>query len=248
MRIFLAALLAASSLPVPRRFCSTIGSVPPTVPLPLGRARACPTARADVAASVTRQIEHGSAQRRAHRVCTSRWRSGLVSSAMKSHLKVAANLFGSLPRINMSNVPERCLDLARRRSERSPMLAFTSIAIVMVFVQVPQTRADDLAIGDQLTLSELVQPDRFGWPALFTCKRQPGDKHPVVVSAKDPDEMNERLVAAGIWPEDCYGGFSFRSTRPHPGKLSEIKGQVERTPRPMRASDPAKAPATHVSG
>src|SRR6516162_9895669 len=134
----------------------------------------------------------------------------------------------------MSNVPERCLDLARRLSERSPMLAVTSIAIAMVFVQIPQTRADDLAVGDQLTLSEVVQPDRFGWPAVFTCKREPGDKHPVVVRAKDPDEMNDRLLAAGIWPEDCYGGFSLRSTQPQRGKLSEIKGQVEREPSTTR--------------
>jgi hypothetical protein len=134
----------------------------------------------------------------------------------------------------MSNVSERCLDLAKWLSERNSLLAFTSIA--MVFVQIPQTRADDLSVGDQPTLAELARPDRFGWPAVFTCRRQPGDKAPVVVSAKDPDEMNERLLAAGIWPEDCYGGFSFRSTRPHRGKLSEIKGQVERAP---PGADPA---------
>src|SRR5215469_18389527 len=128
----------------------------------------------------------------------------------------------------MSNVPERCLDPAKWLSESNSLLAFVSIA--MVFVQIPQTRAGDLAVGDQPTLAELARPDRFGWPAVFTCRRQLGDKHPVVVSAKDPDEMNERLVAAGIWPEDCYGGFSFRSTGPHRGKLSEIKGQVERVP------------------
>jgi hypothetical protein len=133
--------------------------------------------------------------------------------------------------MNMLNVPERCLDLARQLSDGYPVLAFSSLAtIAMVFVQIPQTRAGELAVGDQPTLSELAQPDRFGWPAVFTCKRQPGDKTPVVVSAKNPDEMNDRLVAAGIWPEDCYGGFSFRSIQPHPGKLSEIKGQVERAP------------------
>ena len=58
----------------------------------------------------------------------------------------------------------------------------------------------------------------------------PVHKHPVVVRANDPDEMNDRLLAAGIWPEDCYGGFSLRSTQPHRGKLSEIKWQVERVP------------------
>ena len=128
----------------------------------------------------------------------------------------------------MSNMPAQGLDLARRLSERHPLLALAPIAVAMMFVQIPQTRGDDLAVGDQPTLAELARPDRFGWPAVFTCKRQPGDKTPVVVSAKDPDEMNERLLAARIWPEDCLGGFSFRSTRPHRGKLSEIKGQVER--------------------
>jgi len=127
-------------------------------------------------------------------------------------------------------MPTHGLDLARWLSERHPLLAFALIVVAMVFGQIPQTRADDLAVGDQPTLAELAHPDRFGWPDVFTCRLQPGDKHPVVVSAKDPDEMNERLVAAGIWPEDCYGGFSFRSTRPHRGKLSEIKGQVERVP------------------
>src|SRR5215471_7938119 len=130
----------------------------------------------------------------------------------------------------MSNMPARGLDLARRLSERNPLLALAPIAVAMMFVQIPQTRGDDLAVGDQPTLAELARPDRFGWPAVFTCRRQPGDKTPVAVSAKDPDEMNERLLAAGIWPEDCYGGFSFRSTPPHRGKLSEIKGQVERVP------------------
>ena len=126
--------------------------------------------------------------------------------------------------------PARGLDLPRQLRERNPILAFASIAMAMVFVQIPAARADDLAVGDQATLAELARPDRFGWPAVFTCRRQPGDKTPVVVSAKDPDEMNERLLAAGIWPEDCYGGFSIRSARPHRGKLSEIKGQVERPP------------------
>ena len=114
--------------------------------------------------------------------------------------------------------------------ERIMILAFASVAaIAMVFMPAAESGADDLAVGDQPTLAQLARPDRFGWPAVFTCRRQPGDK-PVVVSAKGPDEMNERLLAAGIWPEDCYGGFSIRSTRPHRGKLSEIKGQVDRVP------------------
>jgi hypothetical protein len=135
----------------------------------------------------------------------------------------------------MSNVPERCLDLARWLSERNPLLALASMAtIAMMFAEIPQTRADELAVGNETTLSELARPDRFGWPAVFTCRRQPGDKRPVVVIAKDPDEMNDRLVAAGIWPDDCYGGFSIRSTRPHRGKLSEIKGEADVPPADAR--------------
>jgi len=77
-----------------------------------------------------------------------------------------------------------------------------------------------------LAISWRSQPDRFGWPAVFTCRRHRGDTTPAVVFANDPDEMNERLLAAGIWPEDCRGGFSIRSTPPHLGKLDEIKGVV----------------------
>jgi hypothetical protein len=98
--------------------------------------------------------------------------------------------------------------------------------IAVAFVPVTETYADDLAVGEQLTVWELVRPDRFGWPAVFTCRRHPGDKNPAVVSANDPDEMNKRLLAAGIWPEDCHGGFSIRSTRTHLGKLSDIEGHV----------------------
>lgn len=63
----------------------------------------------------------------------------------------------------MFNVPGRCLDLARRLSDRYPILAFASMAtIAVMFVQIPQTRAEDLAVGDQTTLSDLARPDRFG--------------------------------------------------------------------------------------
>jgi hypothetical protein len=42
--------------------------------------------------------------------------------------------------------------------------------------------------------------------------------------------MNQRLLAAGIWPEDCHGGFSIRSIRTDPSKLNEIEGRPERGP------------------
>ena len=105
--------------------------------------------------------------------------------------------------------------------------------VATTLVQLAVANADDIAVGNQLTLRELVRPDRFGWPAVFICRRHRGDTTPAVVLANDPDEMTERLLAAGIWPEDCHGGFSIRSTRPHLGKLDEIKGDVlEQEPGP----------------
>jgi hypothetical protein len=49
----------------------------------------------------------------------------------------------------MPNMPAHGFDLARRLSERNPLLALAPIAAAMMFVQIPQTRADDLAVGDQ---------------------------------------------------------------------------------------------------
>ena len=114
-----------------------------------------------------------------------------------------------------------------------PAVFILIATVAIVVVQLAEANADDLAVGNQLPLWELVQPDRFGWPAVFTCRQRRGDMTPAVVFANDPDEMNERLLAAGIWPEDCHGGFSIRSTRPQLGKLDEIKGDVlEQEPEP----------------
>jgi hypothetical protein len=104
--------------------------------------------------------------------------------------------------------------------------AFAALAAALIAALAAEGRADELGIGARTTLWELVRPDRFGWPAVFTCKRRPGDHSPIAVYGDDPDDMNERLVAAGIWPGDCRGGFSIRSTWPHPGKIEEIKGRV----------------------
>ena len=107
-----------------------------------------------------------------------------------------------------------------------PAVFILIATVAIVVVQLAEANADDLAVGNQLALWELVRPDRFGWPAVFTCRRRRGDTTPAVVFANDPDEMNERLLVAGIWPEDCHGGFSIRSTRTHPGKLDDIEGNV----------------------
>jgi hypothetical protein len=135
----------------------------------------------------------------------------------------------------MLELLQKCRDMrdahgfARLVRERSLILA--SVATIgMVSVPVAKARADDVAVGDQLTLMELTRPDRFAWPAVFICRRDPGDAKAIVVPARDPDEMNERLLAAGIWPEDCHGGFSIRSERTDPGKLTEIEGRIGRGP------------------
>jgi len=127
----------------------------------------------------------------------------------------------------MSSAPEG----HRLLRQRNPILPLALVATIAgACVAVAEARADSLAVGDRLTLSELARPDRFGWPAVFTCRHHPGDRTPAVVAADSPDQMNERLLAAGIWPEDCYGGFSIRSTGPHRGKLGKIEGSVERPP------------------
>ena len=114
-----------------------------------------------------------------------------------------------------------------------PAVFILIATVAIAVVQLAEANADDLAVGNQLALWELVRPDQFGWPAVFTCRRHRGDTTPAVVFANDPDDMNERLLAAGIWPEDCHGGFSIRSTRPQLGKLDEIKGDVlEQEPGP----------------
>jgi hypothetical protein len=152
----------------------------------------------------------------------------LVSGALKSHFKLEPPCSSS--RIHMPHEFARLLLLERNR-------IFASIATIMtVVVPVAEARADDVAVGDQLTLSELTRPDRFAWPAVFICRHHPGDTQAVVVPANDPDEMNERLLAAGIWPEDCHGGFSIRSIRTDPSKLNEIEGAPSDTaPRPGKA-------------
>jgi hypothetical protein len=136
----------------------------------------------------------------------------------------------------MSSAPERHRSL-RERNSILPLALVATIAVACVAVL--EARADSVRVGDELTLLELARPDRFGWPAVFICRHHPGDKTPAIVAGNNPDEMNEHLLAAGVWPEDCYGGFSIRSTGPHPGKLGEIEGSVERAPPDIGAGQSA---------
>jgi hypothetical protein len=88
------------------------------------------------------------------------------------------------------------------------------------------TTANPAPEGEVATLEEVAALDRFGWPARFTCRRTPGERHPFSVVAATPKQMNERLLAARVWPADCHGGFLLRSLRPAPGKLARIVGEV----------------------
>jgi hypothetical protein len=91
-------------------------------------------------------------------------------------------------------VAQEGIQIAARTEEAQAeriVAVFILIATVAIaFVRVAKANADDLAVGNQLVLWELVRPDRLGCPAVFTCRRHRGDTTPAVVFANDPDEMN----------------------------------------------------------
>ena len=100
-------------------------------------------------------------------------------------------------------------------------------AVLAVLLTHSAAVASQLAVGQVVTLWVLTEPDRFGWPAIFVCRRQPDDLNPFIASASGPDETNDKLGRAGIGLEDCRGGFTFRSLTPKTGKISVIEGEVE---------------------
>jgi hypothetical protein len=119
---------------------------------------------------------------------------------------------------------------ALREARVVPLARGMLLALVtLTLAAAAEARPGKLVIGERLSLWELVRPDRFGWPALFRCRREPKDRHPVVIAAHDPNELNRRLSEAGIWPQDCRGGFSIHSIGRHPGKLELILGEVRRS-------------------
>jgi len=80
-------------------------------------------------------------------------------------------------------------------------------------------------IGDETSLEALTRPDRFAWPARFTCRPDPRQKRALVVVGQSFQELNETLAAADILLEDCRGGFKLESVTPEPGKLGRIVGE-----------------------
>jgi hypothetical protein len=103
---------------------------------------------------------------------------------------------------------------------------FLGIAFALVASAAGPSPAWSAEASASATLEEIVAADRFGWPARFVCKRVVGDRHPLSVVASGPAELNGRLVLAGVWPEDCRGGFELRSVHAQAGKLDKLIGRV----------------------
>jgi hypothetical protein len=81
-------------------------------------------------------------------------------------------------------------------------------------------------IGEDTTLEALTRPDRFAWPARFTCRTDPRRPEAVVVVGRSFDELNGTLAAAELMLEDCRGGFALESLTQELGKLGRIVGEA----------------------
>jgi hypothetical protein len=77
-------------------------------------------------------------------------------------------------------------------------------------------------VGEETSLEALTRPDRFAWPARFTCRPDPRRRRALVIVGESFRELNETLAAADILLEDCRGGFRLESVTPEPGKLDRI--------------------------
>lgn len=79
--------------------------------------------------------------------------------------------------------------------------------------------------SETITLAELAHPERFAWPARFTCylERKPG--RPLEVFVEDLDDMTRQLLALDVIADDCRGGFILESIKPRDDKLHRIIGE-----------------------
>ena len=84
------------------------------------------------------------------------------------------------------------------------------------------------AVDMQISLAELMHPDRFAWPARFVC-RTDINSEPITVVGVSVADLNSKLLAMDLYAEDCRAGFSVRSLRAERGKLDEIVGRVTQT-------------------
>jgi hypothetical protein len=81
-------------------------------------------------------------------------------------------------------------------------------------------------LEEEVTLESLLAPDRFAWPARFTCRFDLSSSQPVSMVGSSPADLNRKLVILKITVEQCRGGFTIRSLQPQEGKLDEIIGEA----------------------
>jgi hypothetical protein len=88
--------------------------------------------------------------------------------------------------------------------------------------------ASEPEIGDRITLEELARPERFAWPARFTChlERTRGAE-PLRLTGESVEDMSRQLVAVDVIADDRVGGFALESLEPQDGKLDSILYEPE---------------------
>jgi len=80
------------------------------------------------------------------------------------------------------------------------------------------------AIGEETSLEALTGPQRFGWPARFTCSFDEDGRsgRSLVLVESSFAALNAKLTTLNVLAEDCRGGFVIESLEPQPGKLDRI--------------------------
>jgi hypothetical protein len=80
------------------------------------------------------------------------------------------------------------------------------------------------AIGEETSLEALTGPQRFAWPARFTCSfdEDGASGRSLTLVESSFAALNAKLSALDVLAEDCRGGFVIESLEPQPGKLDRI--------------------------
>jgi hypothetical protein len=80
------------------------------------------------------------------------------------------------------------------------------------------------AVGEETSLEALTGPQRFAWPARFTCSFDEDARsgRSLILVESSFAALNAKLAALDVLAEDCRGGFIIESLEPQPGKLDRI--------------------------
>ena len=80
------------------------------------------------------------------------------------------------------------------------------------------------AIGEETSLEALTGPQRFAWPARFTCSFDEDGRSDRALTLVESSfaALNAKLAALDVLAEDCRGGFVIESLEPQPGKLDRV--------------------------